>query len=960
MLRRIVNRSMPLKLSSWAYALMFLLVFNCFPALAQKQITDTSLLAPYLKIANGPKNTQLPEPGTGNFAVVSSQAPGEVPVLRQLAHDIFIVSISNQAKYAHLKEKARLVIPVNDNWKMSPPLLERFLQNQKEKDNIRLLLRVSDTAAFRNSYLQPVSNRIKLIKVFGNAIIISAPFRWIREQVLSDANITFISIADHPRTERELTGFDLSANRVNALHSFRPNLNGNGLIVSIKENLMDTTDLDLINRFVFSAETATTPATHATNMTTIVAGAGNSFYTGKGVAWAAGYSSSDFVNLLPDNNNSILETGITVQNHSYGTGIENYYGADAAAYDQQSVSIPWLQHVFSAGNSGNSSSSTGKYAGIDGYANLTGSFKMSKNSISVGAMDSSGNVLLPSSKGPAYDGRLKPELVAFGEDGSSGAAAIVSGLSILLQQEYANRNGQLPPSSLTRSILFNSADDVGALGIDYRSGFGRVNALKAISILEQEKYFLGTVQQDGASVHTITIPANAMNLKLTLNWTDPAAAENISEALVNDLDLELIHIPSLQLWQAWVLSTAPHIDSLERAAIRGRDSVNNSEQVSLQLPPAGSYQVRIKGHSLLTTSQEYALSWNHDTTGSFLFTYPVRGDNLTSGARNRIRWESSIKGIGKLEYSFDGGEQWTSIDENIAMEAGESFFEAPALYRSILLRMTVGVEAYYSDTVGLSRELDINTGFNCADSFMIYWQKAPDIQQYQLFRLEGKYMQPFRIVSDSFLVLPKMNNPAEYYTVAPILPNGIVGRKAYTFNYKSQLLECYLRSFLAIASEPGEAVISFSLGSVYGVRQILVQRFDGNQFVTIYDPGTNFKTDNRFFVPASDGVNLYRGVIITDDGQQFFTSTETVYQFSEKPLFLFPNPVRRGQPIRILTDIIDELEMTLYDVQGRICKQIRLTERIQEINTAGLSAGIYFYRIYGGNLKQRTGKIVIQ
>lgn len=221
-------------------------------------------------------------------------------------------------------------------------------------------------------------------------------------------------------------------------------------------------------------------------------------------------------------------------------------------------------------------------------------------------------------------------------------------------------------------------------------------------------------------------------------------------------------------------------------------------------------------------------------------------------------------------------------------------------------------------------------------------------------------MQPFRIVSDSFLVLTKINNPAEYYTVAPILPYGIFGRKAYTFNYKNQLLECYLRSFLAIASEPGEAVISFSLGSVYGVRQILVQRFDGNQFVTIYDPGTNFKTDNRFFVPASDGVNLYRGVIITDDGQQFFTNTETVYQFSEKPLFLFPNPVRRGQPIRILTDIIDELEMTLYDVQGRICKQIRLTERIQEINTAGLSAGIYFYRIYGGNLKQRTGKIVIQ
>jgi len=47
-----------------------------------------------------------------------------------------------------------------------------------------------------------------------------------------------------------------------------------------------------------------------------------------------------------------------------------------------------------------------------------------------------GNVLSPSSRGPAYDGRVKPELVAFAEDGSSGAAAIVSGISLVAQQTY--------------------------------------------------------------------------------------------------------------------------------------------------------------------------------------------------------------------------------------------------------------------------------------------------------------------------------------------------------------------------------------------------------------------------------------------------------------------------------------------------------------------------------------------
>ena len=38
---------------------------------------------------------------------------------------------------------------------------------------------------------------------------------------------------------------------------------------------------------------------------------------------------------------------------------------------------------------------------------------MAKNIITVGHIDSLGNVLSLSSRGPAYDGRIKPELVAF-------------------------------------------------------------------------------------------------------------------------------------------------------------------------------------------------------------------------------------------------------------------------------------------------------------------------------------------------------------------------------------------------------------------------------------------------------------------------------------------------------------------------------------------------------------------
>ena len=107
--------------------------------------------------------------------------------------------------------------------------------------------------------------------------------------------------------------------------------------------------------------------------------------------------------------------------------------------------------------------------------------------------DSLGNVLSPSSRGPAYDGRIKPELVAFAEDGSSGAAAIVSGISLVLQQAYKELNGNFPSAALVRAILLNSADDVGPKGIDFVSGFGAVNAYKALLDVTNAHFFSGSI-----------------------------------------------------------------------------------------------------------------------------------------------------------------------------------------------------------------------------------------------------------------------------------------------------------------------------------------------------------------------------------------------------------------------------------------------------------------------------------
>ena len=82
-------------------------------------------------------------------------------------------------------------------------------------------------------------------------------------------------------------------------------------------------------------------------MATIVSGLGNSSVLGKGVAQNAKLQSSNFLNIYPDETADLQ--GVSTQNHSYGTVIENFYGSLANAYDTQLSLNPNFQKTkFSA------------------------------------------------------------------------------------------------------------------------------------------------------------------------------------------------------------------------------------------------------------------------------------------------------------------------------------------------------------------------------------------------------------------------------------------------------------------------------------------------------------------------------------------------------------------------------------------------------------------------------------
>lgn len=174
------------------------------------------------------------------------------------------------------------------------------------------------------------------------------------------------------------------------------------------------------------------------------------------------------------------------------------------------------------------------------------------------------------SKGPAYDGRVKPEMVAYSSLGSSSAAAITTGATALLQQAYQGMyTGEMPSAELLKAVLLNTAEDVGPAQVDYLSGYGNLQAHKALETIQQQQFLQGEIQQDQERTFILNVPANARNLKITLVWHDAPAPVNSNKALVNDLDLSLLHSASGGKWLPWVLNSYPHPDSLALPATRG-------------------------------------------------------------------------------------------------------------------------------------------------------------------------------------------------------------------------------------------------------------------------------------------------------------------------------------------------------------------------------------------------------
>lgn len=502
------------------------------------------------------------------------------------------------------------------------------------------------------------------------------------------------------------------------------------------------------------------------------------------------------------------DENVLLTNSSYSDGCNNGYNDNASTVDFQVYDNPTLMHVFSAGNAGESDCNYG--AGAN-WGNITGGHKIGKNVFTIGNVQPDGTLENNSSHGPATDGRIKPDLCANGvmttttannqyvtTNGTSFAAPAVMGVMAQLYQAHQEIKGEIPESALIKSILLNTATDIENVGPDFRSGWGVVNAYRAVRCLEDERYLEDEIGQGENNSHNITLASNVRQLKVMLYWADPEGVPNVAKALVNDLDLSL-EAPNGTIHLPWVLDESPDPTTLNLPATQGADHLNNMEQVVINNPVAGVYNFKVEGFELPFGTVKYYVSYEI-ITDEVTLVYPNGGEGLVPNEVVKIHWEAYDQSNDyQLAYSNDEGNSWnniTTVNGNIRSYD----WTVPNLTTGkVRVRVSNNDNSDLSDANFSISQVPTNLGIDqvCYNSIRLVWEEVPTANSYEVFTLGDKYMESIGITSELFFDA-SITNPTvdNWFAVRALGDDEMVSRRTVAILYNDDILNCPTESDL--------------------------------------------------------------------------------------------------------------------------------------------------------------------
>jgi len=494
--------------------------------------------------------------------------------------------------------------------------------------------------------------------------------------------------------------------RSNVLNDGARNLTGDGVRMGIWDGGKAGPHLDFLNRLIIRDNVGSDD--HHTHVAGTMLGAGIIDPFARGMAPKATMYSYDFNgSVSAEVSSSLANDQIVISQNSWGSGNSfvnctnrDPYNSNSRAQDLNITNYPYFLHVHSAGNS--QSVCTG------GWGTTTG--KAAKNTLVVANVSSAEAINSSSSFGPTQDGRLKPEISGLGVNvysttpnntytggytGTSMATPGISGTMAQIYERYRQLNGNANPiASLLKVVACNTAKDLGNAGPDYKFGFGRINGLQAVRVIETNRYEVNTVANAQTKTKTITIPAGATRVRVMLAWTDPAATANANPALVNDLDV-ILKDPSNVSTLPWTLDPV-NPGNVALRAVNRRDVM---EQITIDNPVAGNYTIEVNGFSVPTgPTQEYAITWEIETP--FIeVNYPNGTEVLVPGAVETVQWSNiGVTGNQTIQFSINNGSTWTTLSSTLAATVNQYAWTIPSNVTSqALVRVFSGAITDQSD-----------------------------------------------------------------------------------------------------------------------------------------------------------------------------------------------------------------------------------------------------------------------
>ena len=516
------------------------------------------------------------------------------------------------------------------------------------------------------------------------------------------SSINLQSITDRPMNYNSIATHGVSS----LLSSSGRNLNGRGIAVGVGDNSeIFTPHVDftgrVINRVPFPF------SFHGIHVSGTVAGGGLLDPKNNGMAPRATIVSQYFSDIITNTPAYITDYDMIATNNSYtaaddscaGMGV---YDVLSNYADDQMKTHEKILHVFSAGNDGTYTCSPYPVS----FATVKTGWQCAKNVLTVGAMNQADySIANFSSRGPVGDGRLKPEIVANGvnllstrhnntyggNSGTSMSGPVVAGAVTLLNEQYRKSNsGAIPKASLIKALICNTAEDLGNPGPDYTFGFGNLNARRAAEAIENNRYFISSTTP---SLNTIAVPPGVRRLKVMLYWADPAAAANAATTLMNDLDLT-VTAPGPVTRFPLVLDATPGNVNADANETPGGDHVNNIEQVVINNPAPGNYDLNVSAFLVPQGPQEYILTYQMDMNG-ITVEYPFGGETLVPGETETIRWTAYGDEANTFTIEYFDGTAWHLIDNNVADSASSYNWIVPAtVSNNYLIRVSRNLSPY--------------------------------------------------------------------------------------------------------------------------------------------------------------------------------------------------------------------------------------------------------------------------